>query len=1403
MTAFPPRSIPQGEENNHNGGSECGMDEGDVPLDMHVSIISCKMCPETFPTSADLRDHVDIVHGSLPKKPRVSESDFLTPYHRLGSELFQESALMPNGHSDSQSEALSLTKPKQTPEQKDYEMSRDQNGEMSTKVDGGKIFHQDAYCELCDREFCNKYFLKTHKANKHGIFESSPPSSVSGGPPDSLPPFEVNLPAPPPQKVELSPSPWQQQQRPKSNESSSKPDRPPPLPPPPKKSEAEMATEKKVSSLISAVMNSVPSSQASEGKSSSGSGSNSSSSTTKDPSMEDYCEICQKHFCNKYYLKKHKQDVHGIIPETGPTTSKRSRASSSLLDLPTVSSVGMAPMLLPQPMASMGAMPALPPGVMVLNPFLQQMTIIPTGNIPQPLLHGHQLHPPPQSPVISQPLPMPGTLPGPSPTPPTSSSSQGRQSQASPIGVMNPDAYCSMCRKEFCNKYFLKIHNANKHGIACDEIPPEAKLLGDMVESNGVVLPPPHSSKDHKQDSHSHSDSRRSSPPPLTSINQMVTCRQCDKDFPNAQAYKVHQINEHGKGLEGALPDSLEGSLPRSSPSMGASSSESLLRMAADASAAAHAAAAAAAMGSGPSGPGSNGSGGTTMFGNMVAAKLADRVTCDICNKELCNKYFLKSHKLKMHGVDVEKDEGAGKSSQSSGAERSPQQPSPASKHQPVNMSMGGKPPMGMMPKLELRDYPDYGKDLRDYRMMEKFAPFKNFSDVPNFLAETINNEFFRRAQPPFKGLDFGHPGLAPTSAECPPAEELVKMGIDPEAYCEICKKEFCSKYFLRTHKQNIHGIKPEIPDTDRSRARPGPKSSPLSKASSNNNNGSFLAGVPMPPGLGFGPGGLSSLGGGSSRDGGGGAGGGSRGKDGYEKHTWRWKDPVNSARVTCDICNKEVCNKYFLRTHKQNKHGIAPSDKSLSPSMSGSPVPSDVDASSNTSSQPDNFLVDKATGMMHRPDGMSVPQSIPLPPSDKNVKPTDYSRSRGEEEKGYGSTPIKPVSSSGNNNNNNNNNNNSGNFATCHLCDRQFKNTQWLTAHLMKDHAELSDPEAMDMRMLPPIGRGVQSGEAKMCQVCRVVLPNELNLQLHLIQEHNAQVRLQMDDDRQKEHHAQIKSPIREAKLPLASARPAKSWRVRKQSPFAARKLKMYVCSACDYQTYWHSKLLFHEEQVHSIVPGTAKVFACQSCPKSFPSQGALTRHVESQHGKTMEEYLDGGESPASVKMFRCGLCTSRFTTHGFCQVHLKDVHIHMLKDFASRKRAQGSSKLTCAACSFKTLFPSRLRSHVTRYHCRLPLTNGQAGNGEHVSSSERKIEADPESKEDSTLAKVEASARDESSAEDLLKQTFQLDVRSGSEATTLTSSSNFVSAVAAMPVRQRVEEPVSVSFLLTPVTP
>ena len=59
---------------------------------------------------------------------------------------------------------------------------------------------------------------------------------------------------------------------------------------------------------------------------------------------EDFCHLCQKQFCNKYYLKKHKADVHGL-GGSGPNTinglisSSATTLSSSQTAATTVKSV--------------------------------------------------------------------------------------------------------------------------------------------------------------------------------------------------------------------------------------------------------------------------------------------------------------------------------------------------------------------------------------------------------------------------------------------------------------------------------------------------------------------------------------------------------------------------------------------------------------------------------------------------------------------------------------------------------------------------------------------------------------------------------------------------------------------------------------------------------------------------------------------------------------------------------------------------------------------------------------------------------------------------------------------------------------------------------------------------------
>lgn len=43
------------------------------------------------------------------------------------------------------------------------------------------VINADAFCEICCKEFCNKYFLRTHKINKHGISDPSQPASATSG----------------------------------------------------------------------------------------------------------------------------------------------------------------------------------------------------------------------------------------------------------------------------------------------------------------------------------------------------------------------------------------------------------------------------------------------------------------------------------------------------------------------------------------------------------------------------------------------------------------------------------------------------------------------------------------------------------------------------------------------------------------------------------------------------------------------------------------------------------------------------------------------------------------------------------------------------------------------------------------------------------------------------------------------------------------------------------------------------------------------------------------------------------------------------------------------------------------------------------------------------------------------
>lgn len=104
----------------------------------------------------------------------------------------------------------------------------------------------------------------------------------------------------------------------------------------------------------------------------------------------------------------------------------------------------------------------------------------------------------------------------------------------------------------------------------------------------------------------------------------------------------------------------------------------------------------------------------------------------------------------------------------------------------------------------------------------------------------------------------------------------------NPEAFCNFCQKEFCNKYFLKTHKANKHGIYCENKESTADVELPAV---PLMFTWNVKNNN---VKVPSNPYL------CNS-------------------------------NAVKDSSAFCNICEKEFCNKYFVRRHKEKMHGIVP----------------------------------------------------------------------------------------------------------------------------------------------------------------------------------------------------------------------------------------------------------------------------------------------------------------------------------------------------------------------------------------------------------------------------------------------------------------------------------------------
>ena len=468
------------------------------------------------------------------------------------------------------------------------------------------------------------------------------------------------------------------------------------------------------------------------------------------------------------------------------------------------------------------------------------------------------------------------------------------------LKIFNQEAYCELCKKEFCNKYFLKTHKANKHGIYTDVLP--------MI-------------------------------PPVNKINMKIEGKD---DGTTMKSF------ENGGEMGEETGDCTQ-----------------------------------------------------TAF-------------CDICNKKFCNKYFVKKHKNKCHGTNEDDDihgllhpchkeihtklvqnisndstketdstlimikplalTSSKKEENDESDNHDDGQKENADDEQlsPLNLIMSGKETRQKKQESVVDDLKkeeevissddDVGEknDGNGEEDNDDDDDDQDDDDEENDNDDECSSENIEKLQTMLLRLN---PSDIESSKTCKVCNDVIDNSDDQQhkcnsihlennrekinssetnessndskiefetakmenqdyffinrynnlkqmkptsSYCEICNKELCNKYFMRTHMQRMHGIEIE--------------------------HGAQIGGV------------------------------------------------------VCNICNKELCSKYFLRVHKQNTHGIMSPNSILGPSTSG-----------NVSNQ-----------------------------RIETIKPT-----RGDSKLTQSLTQA------------------------CYICNKRFRSPKWLQAHFASDHRE------------------------------------------------------------------------------------------------------------------------------------------------------------------------------------------------------------------------------------------------------------------------------------------------------------------------------------------------------------
>ncbi|XP_065361849.1 uncharacterized protein LOC135955427 [Calliphora vicina] len=569
-----------------------------------------------------------------------------------------------------------------------------------------RIFNPEAFCELCNKEFCNKYFLKTHKANKHGIYD---PSSDGLSTSQQQQQNSMNAMS---QMFQLQ---MQQQHQHLQQQQQ-------------QQMQMELAQQKLLNEQqrkdneASSTINSPTSNATTKATHSSG---NSQQQTQVTPPAPPpvFCDICSKRFTNVFAMRRHRAKAHEQNSNNNSQRNSPSEASNNSLESTTTSS---------------------------------QATDMPAGKqfqMPEGFRQDFVLE---QEEVSFTPQPRKLS---------PQSQQQARESNFSHdklkrLGVLNPESFCEICCKEYCNKYFLRTHKWKRHGIF---MPPEdAENPQKLPTWPFMNMPGMPVNLMMAQRMMTGAETVEKELPQQT--NKRIKLEQPDEDEVMKDASNdENQENRSENNQVSSVPSTPEPSkLMADSQSLGQSSE--------------------AAMGL------QNLQKLQTMIQQLNDLNGKRPIACHLCGREMENQYALQAHIMAEHSGAME----GGMPPLNFPSQLLMQQQA-LLKQSPNGSPSSLMPLMGMAGPGELYCTPCE----REFKNLPEFQKHITEVHLPtNNLGSPLREGFVTPERPI-------NPAMAQTSR--------LPYTITPtSSYCEICNKELCNKYFMKTHMQRMHGIEIE-----------------------------------------------------------------------------------------------------------------------------------------------------------------------------------------------------------------------------------------------------------------------------------------------------------------------------------------------------------------------------------------------------------------------------------------------------------------------------------------------------------------------------------------------------------------------------------------------------------------